>query len=450
MRISVDLNLVIIYRTKSYAFGIFLPESKYRRAVLFLAGGSESDSQKWMSQIRSLLKPNLFPVTSDEFFVSFIDNKCSRNAGLYGTYGILSLSSSDMTIRDSNDGIIHVSWKWSQIEYAKLVIPSQNEKDTEKILILRLVSDCARKNAEDLELRLYCKSAVELQSAISRYRSAMLAFFTKSKVGHGSARQHRLMTSPLPPTPTRLLQLHGSAARRLSRSEGDLRHWSPLQHTSRAGNSSKCLPLPDDQPAEPSPLGKIAKTLISASFGLMLSTPGCSEPDTSHDYQNLSTDEDWQFVEYHDIECETDDLPELHFSFKSTISNRRESGSSITSGIYEEIDEEQSIKVDRNVQNSSEPKTDNIAPPPLPPRKSEFYNKILHRRFQKDEEKAHGRASIKSQNVVDCQMSRALSEPDYLPMSPGAFKQNSEDSYVVMKNLITHKKIIAAKPVSMS
>ncbi|XP_039275938.1 uncharacterized protein LOC111053268 [Nilaparvata lugens] len=353
-------------RTKSYAFGIFLPESKYHEAVLFLAGSSETESQKWMSQIRALLKPNLIPVTHDEFFVSLIDNKCSRNAGLYGTYGILSLSSIDMTITDSNTGIINASWKWSQIEYAKLAIPAQNDKDSEKILIIRLLS---KEVAEDCELQVFCESAMDLESAINRYRSS---------------RQHRLMTSPLPQPPSspaaRLLRLHGSAARRLSRSEGDLRHWAtlPPNHNSAAlRSSSKCI---DDQP---SPLGKIAKTLISASIGLILSTPGCSEPDSSRDYQNISTD-DWELVEYHDIESETKDLPGLHFeelpglhfSFpKSTSSNRRESGTSVASGIYEEI-EEQSTRLHQTSLKSTETEKNNVAPPPLPPRKTEFYNKM--------------------------------------------------------------------------
>lgn len=47
-------------RSKNYAFGIFRTNRKHREAFLYLAGESETDSQKWMANIRCLLKPPMF------------------------------------------------------------------------------------------------------------------------------------------------------------------------------------------------------------------------------------------------------------------------------------------------------------------------------------------------------------------------------------------------------
>ena len=77
----------------------------------------------------------------------------------------------------------------------------------------------------------------------------------------------------------------------------------------------------------------------------MLSTPGCSEPDNLHEYQPLDTA--WQDVflsdiDYQCLESDIDELPDLNIDYKKSKYNttRRESGVSIASGIYEEIQEQ--------------------------------------------------------------------------------------------------------------
>jgi len=45
------------YRTKAYGFGIFYAGQKEQQPCIFLAGKSETESQKWMKSIRDVLKP---------------------------------------------------------------------------------------------------------------------------------------------------------------------------------------------------------------------------------------------------------------------------------------------------------------------------------------------------------------------------------------------------------
>jgi len=149
---------------------------------------------------------------------------------------------------------------------------------------------------------------------------------------------------------------------------------------------------------------KVASGLLTAGLGLMLTTPGCSEPDSLHDYQCL--DALWPDPGADQLS----DLPDLsHRVYKP---GRRESGVSIASGIYEEIEE----LPDESWERSGP------LPPPLPPRKheasgSEEENSIL------EEPIIYSTADEKEEEE----------EPLYLPMSPGGRK---EDTYVVMANLI--------------
>lgn len=120
---------------------------------------------------------------------------------------------------------------------------------------------------------------------------------------------------------------------------------------------------------------QVATSLISAGIGLMLSTPGCSEPDSLHDYQCLNTNwpEDLFLSEadYQSLEPEDDDLHDMSRNFNRVPFNfnRRESGVSIASGIYEEI-QEQPTEYYESISKLMEESL--MCPPPLPPRKSEL------------------------------------------------------------------------------
>lgn len=71
-------------RTKQFAFGIFPP--KERKPLLYLCSSSESDTQKWMADLRHLLKPRKHRFLEGTFNVSMVDNTHSRAAGLTGNY----------------------------------------------------------------------------------------------------------------------------------------------------------------------------------------------------------------------------------------------------------------------------------------------------------------------------------------------------------------------------
>lgn len=101
---------------------------------------------------------------------------------------------------------------------------------------------------------------------------------------------------------------------------------------------------------------------MSAGLGLLLTTPGCSEPDSLHDYQCL--DSHWPSLDT------LTDLPDVRR--RQYAAGRRESGMSVASGIYEEI-EERPDEYRAAYRALSDP-------PPLPPRKLQtngFVNKIL-------------------------------------------------------------------------
>lgn len=51
----------ILTRTKAYGFGIFYAGEKEQQPCIFLAGKSETETQKWMQSIRDVLKSPKYP-----------------------------------------------------------------------------------------------------------------------------------------------------------------------------------------------------------------------------------------------------------------------------------------------------------------------------------------------------------------------------------------------------
>lgn len=56
-----------ICRTKAYGFGIFYAGEKEQQPYIFLAGKSETESQKWMQSIRDVLKSPIHPSTFQNY-----------------------------------------------------------------------------------------------------------------------------------------------------------------------------------------------------------------------------------------------------------------------------------------------------------------------------------------------------------------------------------------------
>lgn len=107
---------------------------------------------------------------------------------------------------------------------------------------------------------------------------------------------------------------------------------------------------------------QVAPSIISAGIGLILSTPGCSEGDNEslHEYQKVGNDES------------DDEFEGLSFIAPLTKFSppRRESGVSVASGVYEEIDD-LTISFDSSSLNTVE-ESALESPPPLPPRRGLF------------------------------------------------------------------------------
>jgi len=71
-------------RTKQFAFSISLATD--RESLLSLSANSETETQRWMANIRHLLKPRRHYCTEKSYDVSMIDNAHSKAAGLTGWY----------------------------------------------------------------------------------------------------------------------------------------------------------------------------------------------------------------------------------------------------------------------------------------------------------------------------------------------------------------------------
>uniref|UniRef100_A0A1B6C7H9 PH domain-containing protein n=1 Tax=Clastoptera arizonana TaxID=38151 RepID=A0A1B6C7H9_9HEMI len=394
-------------RSRRFSFGIFSSTSvSKRRAIVFLGGRSESESQKWMWKIRSLISPQSVPVHEGEFIVSLIDTNHSRTAGLAGLYGTLSISLTGICISDPCTGQLKVHWKWPHIENTKIQ-PSNSSEDHNKIFVIHTSREFS---CGEGDIKLFCTSALEMESSFSQFLSNQ---------------QCIIFNLPLPPTPiknSKTLSLRST--RRLSRSDGDLRCWPaesswglfrlPSQNISRTatiseGNSSN-----------------VASSLLTAGIELMLTTPGCSDPDSLHDYECLdthwientfskSTPAEYQSVNppCEDVQMISSGINKLSFN-----SNRRESGVSIASGIYEEIEEQPSQYFERINEQIEET---SLCPPPLPPRKTEL-DAIRTNNIYED-------LSIKSYD-----WSQTYEEPGYLPMSPVPHS-SVQETYVTMSNI---------------
>ncbi|XP_046661652.1 uncharacterized protein LOC124354899 [Homalodisca vitripennis] len=381
--IDIPYNAIICRsesRSRQFAFGVY-SSSSIRQPIVFLAARSETEAQQWMLRIRNLISPPKIPVEAGKFSVSLIDNAHSRIAGLAGLFGTMSVGLTGITINDPVTGQIRMHWRWSQVNGITLRLTSVAE-DVNHILVLHTSSEFSC--GEGL-LELFCLEGVALMAHLSLYQNKP---------------SHRLTTSPLPPIPRHPLL----AFRRLSRSEGDLRRWLPLPDANfhlRTQSVSRTRVSHD----------KVATSLVTAGLGLMLTTPGCSEPDSLHDYQCLDT------LWPDDLDT-LSDLPDIR---RYQNNARRESGVSIASGIYEEIEEQ---------PNSNREDLTPEAPPPLPPRKHELSGS--------EEEYC-----LPEEALIYSVANENEEEPLYLPMSPGGRK---EDTYVVMANLI-HKNNAISEPV---
>ncbi|VEN62640.1 unnamed protein product [Callosobruchus maculatus] len=321
-------------RTKQYAFGVFsLTHNK--KPILFLSGSSECDAQKWMFSIRRMLSiASYIPVGESSFHVSLVDNAHSRAAGLLGTFGVLTADEQEVFINDPCTGKPKVTWKWYMFHQFHLQVPLK-QVDEKTVVVMHTSSEFPSGPGQ---LFLHCECGPRLV---------------------------RLLTTRGRPFST---TFGATPPKRLSRSEGDLRSCgggvgvdgSPVCPRSQTGSDDSGVRMSlgssdeegrtagDDVP-------DVRNILDTNSMGMTMKTPGGSETE--------------------------DSLQDLAENLDQTIPRpipRNESGISIASGIYEEIDETQiRVRIQEHVNHVYENPLDIIlesknryfTPPPLPPRR---------------------------------------------------------------------------------
>ncbi|XP_015516790.1 uncharacterized protein [Neodiprion pinetum] len=321
-------------RSKQFAFGIFPPSE--RKPLLYLCGNSETESQRWMANLRQVLKPRRHRFMEGMFHVSMVDNAHSRGAGLTGLHGDLVASRLGVFVKDVNSGEIKESLEWKELSQFHLPAAGRPE-DVKRICVIHTSKEFRGGVGE---LHLFCFEAVRL----------LQDFLTQ---GRGPRHKH-LNERPL------------------SLSEGDLRI-----SIHNDGDSGTCPVLKS----------KVASSLISAGLGLLLSTRSGSEAKLLDD---ISENKILGNVSRSKINICTRAVDNVYQPEPASIPNigssleeleepcpRRVSNISVASGIYEEImdeiDPSRTIKMPFNLYEDPEellfgPCGPRQPPPPLPPR----------------------------------------------------------------------------------
>ncbi|XP_049816091.1 uncharacterized protein LOC126263120 isoform X1 [Schistocerca nitens] len=434
-------------RSHSQSQGLGVGVGTPRRPSLFLATPNEAETQTWMAHVRALLArgrplPAASRLGESDFAVSLIDNAHARAAGLAGYHGVLSVTPTHLVLRDPFLEEVRMRIDWRQLHQCH-VSAATNPSDENRICVLHTSSAfCAGAG----QLVLWCG-----------WRAPRLV---QRVVSRGWRPPQRLLSSPLPTPPSAPPSLPAAAtapastaasmagplvaqsavcaglraaSRRLSRSESDLHCcWaaddrlagSPQRAAAvllRTHSGSRDSGVRVSTASDDSSTGRgkvVASSLISAGLGLMFSTPGCSEVDSEslHEYQQIGS-----------FDSDEEDQDQIRYG----TSPRRESGISVASGIYEEIDESEVSSQSHyenpvslhwtTLMNKSAP-----LPPPLPPRKRHDCRTICSVRSEETLDDCRPSSRLVSSQVALRYTERhsascsALSdtEPGYMPMSP--------------------------------
>ncbi|KAJ8681559.1 hypothetical protein QAD02_017351 [Eretmocerus hayati] len=328
-------------RTKQFAFGIFPP--RQRKPLLYLAASSESDSQRWMACIRQMLRPRrhrLVDGAAGIHSVSMVDNAHSRSAGLTGLYGDMVASRSGVFVKDVHTGEIVETLEWKEMNEFHLATFGRPD-DVKRICVIHTTKEFRGGVGE---LHVFCQDAPRLlQDLVTQGRGP---------------RQRR----------------SGSMAQRpLSLSEGDLR---------LAAQQDSCPTSPGFQALR----HRIAVNIVNAGLGLLLSNKAGSEVKLANEIVDGSLEKMTSNISGAHIRRAVDNVyqPEPASTNNVTSSleeleepaSRRVSNISMSSGIYEEIQDD-FVPVPRrrlpsNLYENPESLILNSSikfqPPPLPPR----------------------------------------------------------------------------------
>lgn len=120
-------------RTKQFAFSV--SPAVDRKPLLSLSANSETETQRWMANIRHLLKPRRHSCVERSYDVSIVDNEHSKAADLTGLYGDLIANKTGIFIRDVNTGEIVKTFKWTEFTQFHLMTAGRPE-DVKRICVI--------------------------------------------------------------------------------------------------------------------------------------------------------------------------------------------------------------------------------------------------------------------------------------------------------------------------
>lgn len=122
-------------RTQQHAFTICVDDEP----VIHLSSFSETDSQSWISCIRSILWPptsfaQLEKALGSHFDVAIIDNEFSFRAGLIGMYGNLQITSEKAVLTHPQTNTVVQEWQLSTVGFK--LLPQAHPDDHNKVLTM--------------------------------------------------------------------------------------------------------------------------------------------------------------------------------------------------------------------------------------------------------------------------------------------------------------------------
>lgn len=122
-------------RTQQHSFTICVDDEP----VIHLSSFSETDSQSWISCIRSILWPptsfaQLEKTLGSHFDVSIIDNEFSFRAGLIGMYGNLQITSEKAVLTHPQTNAVVQEWLLSTVGFK--LLPQAHPDDQNRIVTM--------------------------------------------------------------------------------------------------------------------------------------------------------------------------------------------------------------------------------------------------------------------------------------------------------------------------
>ena len=160
-------------RTQQHSFTICVDDEP----VIHLSSFSETDSQSWISCIRSILWPptsfaQLEKTLGSHFDVSIIDNEFSFRAGLLGMYGNLQITSDKAVLTHPQTNEVVQEWQLSTVGFK--LLPQAHSDDQNKIVTMITDSNSATGYGT---IVMFC---VDAEGLIRRVHSVRQMFVQKS------------------------------------------------------------------------------------------------------------------------------------------------------------------------------------------------------------------------------------------------------------------------------